>query len=388
MRDTVIRRARVYEAALPLRVPFAISGGVMRVRRSLIVELVDDADVSGFGESAPFEFPFYSSETVSSALSCLEHVLLPKLVGETVGDSESLCEMLADGVRGNRMARAGVETAWWSLAARREGAALAELVTRRLSELGVTGDPLRRSGDVPCGVALGIPDREDLTTLEREVRDAVQRGYRRVKLKIRPGWDRHPVSTARAVLRQEGVDLPLWADANGAYHRTAHRRELEVLDDLGLMFIEQPFGEEALWDATVHNRESRTPVCLDESLVSDDVARQVIDMGGPKIWNLKVQRLGGLEEACRVYARGVAAGARLWVGTMPETGVGAQAALALAAHGGCVYPTDVEPSERWYEPGADLLELAMSPGGTMEVSGRPPSEPDRDRLELLLDVHA
>jgi O-succinylbenzoate synthase len=386
--DAVIRGARVYQVALPLRVPFAISGGVMRVRRSLIVELVDDSGVSGFGESAPFEFPFYSSETVSSALSCLEDVLLPRLVGETVGDSESLWQMLRHGVRGNRMARAGVDTAWWSLAARREGTALAELVTRRLSELGVTGDALRRSGDVPCGVAIGIPEGEDLTTLERDVRAAVQRGYRRVKLKIRPGWDRDPVNAARSILRQEGVDLPLWADANGAYDRTRHRPDLEVLDDLGLLFIEQPFGEEALWDAAVHNRASRTPVCLDESLVSDDVARQVIEMGGPTIWNLKVQRLGGLEEACRVYARGTAAGAQLWVGTMPETGVGAQAALALAAHGGCVYPTDVEPSERWYEPGADLLDLTMSPGGTMQVPDRAPDEPDRNRLELLLDLRA
>ncbi|UCD25338.1 MAG: o-succinylbenzoate synthase, partial [Gemmatimonadota bacterium] len=115
-----------------------------------------------------------------------------------------------------------------------------------------------------------------------------------------------------------------------------------------------------------------TPICLDESLTSADVARQVIEMGGPSIWNLKVQRVGGLEEACRIYAVAAESEAKLWAGTMPETGIGAQATLALASHAGFLFPSDLEPSERWYAAGADPVELTMDPDGTMPVpSSRP-----------------
>jgi O-succinylbenzoate synthase len=386
MYDTVIRRARVYEVALPLRVPFAISGGVMAVRRSLIVELEDRSGACGYGESAPFELPFYSAETTSSAKACLRETLLPRVVGRAIGKPEDLLEVLADGVRGNNMARAGVETAWWDLVSRQTSMPLVELVTRRLSELGVVGEGIRRSEEVACGVAIGIPEGENLSVLEHEVRAAVRRGYRRVKLKVRPGWDHEPVAAAQRVLRDEGASLPMWVDANGSYDPGACREDLAVLDELGLVFIEQPFPEEALWEAAVQDREGRTPICLDESLVSEDAARHVVEMGGPLIWNLKVQRLGGLEETCRVYARGVAAGVRLWVGTMPETGVGAQAALSVAAHAGCVYPTDLEPSDRWYEPGTDLLDLSMSASGTMHVPGGPMAALETDGMNLVCEI--
>lgn len=363
----IVRRAAVYEAALPLRQPFRISGGVMRVRRSLIVMLEDGEGNTGFGESAPFELPFYSGETTASALACLRDVLLPKIVGVSLTHPTELWMLLAEGVRGNRMARAGAETAWWDLHGRQRGVSLADLVTERLVELAVPPLRCERSEYVACGVALGIPEDESVETLRGEVRDAVQAGYQRVKIKVRPGWDVEPVLATQAELAALGVELPLWVDANGAYDLPSDREALQSLDRLGLLFVEQPFPGHALWDSREWERSAQTPVCLDETLISDLVARQVVEMGGPLIWNLKVQRLGGLEETCRVYARGVDAGARMWVGTMPETGVGAQSALAVACHSGCVFPTDVEASNRWYQPGTDLVDLVMSHEGRMAV---------------------
>ena len=140
----IVRRAALYEVALPLRLPFRISGGVMRTRRSLIVVLEDGEGNTGFGESAPFELPFYSSETTASALACLRDVLLPKIVGVPLTHPSELSALLADGVRGNRMARAGVDTAWWDLHGRRRGVGLADLVTERLVELGVPSPQCER----------------------------------------------------------------------------------------------------------------------------------------------------------------------------------------------------------------------------------------------------
>ncbi len=386
MDDVCVSRVRVFEVALPLRVPFTISGGSLAVRRSLIVVLEDSTGATGYGESAPFEYPFYSAETISSVKACLREVLAPRVVGRLITHPEVLRELLSDGVRGNRIARAGIDTAWWDLVARRRRLSVAALVSERLGQLGVAGQPLGRAERIDCGVALGIPEDHELSALQAEVRAAVRRGYRRVKFKVRPGWSVEPVKAAQQVLREDGVTLPMWVDANGAFNRVRDETELAELDRCGLLFVEQPFADNALWDSTAYEKGAQTPVCLDESLVSDDVARQLIEMSGPMVWNLKIQRMGGLEEACRVYARGVAADAKLWVGTMPETGVGALSALALAAHRGCVYPSDLEPSDRWYEPGTDLVELSMGPDGTMAVPDGPVEAPMEARMQLVFEI--
>lgn len=265
------------------------------------------------------------------------------------------------------MARSAPETAWWDLQAAASGTSLADLVTNRLRELGVADPWLRRLSTIECGVALGIPRGESLAALRDDVERALERGYRRIKLKVMPGWDVEPVRTSLEIIRQQGSNRCLTADANGAYAWPDDERALRALDELHLLYLEQPLPEDALWDSCALQATLQTPICLDESLTSDSVARQVIAMAGPTVWNIKIQRVGGLEEACRIYARAVRAGVRLWGGTMPETGLGAQPMLALGCHAGFVYPSDLEPSDRWYPPGTDLVQLDMDESGMMAV---------------------
>jgi O-succinylbenzoate synthase len=369
--EITVRDVRLFEVALPLREPFQISGGSMAVRRSYIVELEDEAGSLGWGESAPFEAPFYSEETLASVRACLLDLLAPRVVGRTLSGPEQLHTLLGEGVRGNRMARAGIDTAYWDLLARRARVSLADVVSKRLGQLGLPAAARASRATIECGIALGIPESGRLEDLARDVVDGLRAGFRRVKIKVRPGWDADAVRTARDAIRSTGSTAPLWADANGSFDLHRDRGRLEALDATDLVFLEQPFQADALWDMTMWNRTARVPVCLDETLVSDDVARQVVDMGGPLIWNLKIQRLGGLEEACRVYARGIKAGARMWVGTMPETGLGAQAALAVASFP-MAYPSDVEPSARWYRDAHDVVSLRMSDDGLMKVPAVPP----------------
>src|SRR5206468_3961849 len=182
-----------------------------------------------------------------------------------------------------------------------------------------------------------------------------------------PGWDAVAVTAARAAM--SGVDLPLTVDANGAYAWPDDEPSLRALDDLGLLYIEQPLAPDELVGHAVLGRALSTPVCLDETLTSAAVARHVIDLDGPRVWNIKVHRMGGLAEVCRVYAQAAAYQAELWVGTMPETGIGSQAALAVAGLPLCVYPSDLEPSSRWYGRDADVIKLTMSKDGRMAVPG-------------------
>jgi len=352
-----IARADLYELTLPLVEPFVISGGAVTERRSLIVVLHDDAGHAGYGESPPFHLPFYSEETLVGARDLIERVLLPRVVGRHHDSPEALDELLRENVRGNWFARSGVETAAWDLEAQVRGTGLATLLGERLG--------VAPAGLVDCGVALGIPPDRSAEVLTRWVYEAAQRGYRRVKIKVAPGWDAAAVAAARAGLA--GTDLPLTVDANGAYEWPRDEAALRALDEAGLLYIEQPLAPDELVGHAELARVLRTPVCLDETLRDARAARQVVALGGPKIWNIKVHRVGGLSEVCRVYRLAEAYGAELWAGTMPESGIGSQAALAAAALPRFVYPSDLEPSARWFGRNADVIKLAMGKDGRMAV---------------------
>jgi o-succinylbenzoate synthase len=352
-----IAQAELFELTLPLVEPFIISGGTIAERRSLIVVLHDEAGHTGYGESPPFDLPFYSEETLASARDLLERVLIPRVAGKEFVSPEDLDAALHDGVRGNPFARAGLETAAWDLEAHRRGCGLVTLLAERLG--------VAAAGSVPCGVALGIPQDRRPETLTRWVAEGVGRGYRRVKIKVMPGWDAVAVAAARAGMA--GADLPLTVDANGAYEWPAHETNLRSLDAAGLLYIEQPLAPDELVGHARLGEVLTTPVCLDETLRSAAVARQVVALDGPKVWNIKVHRVGGLTEVCKIYLVAEAYGAELWAGTMPESGIGSQCALAAAALPRFVHPSDLEPSSRWFGRGADVIKLSMGKDGRMAV---------------------
>jgi o-succinylbenzoate synthase len=360
----------LHELALPLAEPFVISGGTMTVRRSLVVVVRDDEGHTGYGESPPFELPFYSEETLGSARLLLEQVLIPRLAGAEVEGPEEVDAVLARGVRGNPFARAALETAAWDLEAHRRGTGIADLLAERL---GVA--PARRFA---CGVALGIPVDRSCDTLRRWIDEALAHGYRRVKIKVAPGWDAAPVRAARLAVAGAGVALTV--DANGGYEWPEHEPELRTLDDQGLLYIEQPLAPDELVGHVRLSGMLRTPVCVDETLHGARAARQLVELGGPRVWNVKVHRMGGLTEVCRVVRIAREHGVALWAGTMPESGLGSQAAMAAAAMPGFIYPSDVEPSTRWYPAGTDVIELRMDADGTMEV----PRSSVADRLDHAL----
>ncbi len=355
-----IQKIELFDLSLPLLEPFAISGGVMRNRRSLVVALHDGEGNVGWGEAPPFELPFYSEETLAGARHLLTDVLMPRLVGRDVESPDAADELIRAGIRGNPFARSALDTAVWDLIACRRGTGLAALVAEWLG--------VEPAATIACGVALGIPADRSPATLCRWIDEAVAKGYRRVKIKVAPDWDAVPVEAASRALAGSG--LPLTVDANGAYEWPRDEAALRTIDETELLYFEQPLAPDELVGHAQLDKELRTPVCVDETLRDARAARQILELGGPRVWNLKVHRVGGLTEACRIAKFGTEAGVRLWAGTMPESGLGSQAAIAAASLPGFVYPSDVEPSARWFGPGADVVELTMSGDGHMEVPRR------------------
>jgi O-succinylbenzoate synthase len=216
---------------------------------------------------------------------------------------------------------------------------------------------------VPSGVSVGIFD--SIPQLLDVVGGYLDAGYVRIKLKIEPGWDVEPV---RAVRERFGDDVPLQVDANTAY-TLRDARHLAKLDDFDLLLIEQPLEEEDVLGHAELARLIRTPVCLDESIVSAQSAAAAISVGACSIINIKPGRVGGYLEAVRIHDVAVANGLAVWCGGMVETGLGRAANAALAALPGFTLPGDISASDRFYK--TDITAPLTISEGYMDVPTGP-----------------
>jgi len=254
-------------------------------------------------------------------------------------------------VRGHPMAKAGLEMALWDLLGKRLGRPLSNLIGSIHQQVAV-------------GVSVGIQSSPQ--ALVDVVNGYVSQGYRRVKLKIKPGRD---VQEATAV-RFAHPDLRIQVDANSAYTlETA--LALKPLDDLNLLLIEQPLSEDDLWDHSQLQKQLATPICLDESILSVRHARQALEMDACKVINIKMGRVGGLGQAIAIHDLCYAKQVPVWCGGMLETGVGRAANLALAGLPGFSLPADISATERYYKEDITRERFTLNPDSTITI----PTEP-------------
>ncbi len=314
-------------ARLPLVAPFRTAQGTEGAREALLVRVESDVG-EGWGECVAGAEPSYSPEYVESAWLTLERFLVPALWDARDLDAAGVTRRLRE-FKGHRMAKAALEMAVLDVQLRAEGVSLR-------SFLGGTSDA------VLAGVAVGI--MASVEELLEAVTAYVEAGYRRVKLKIEPGWDVEPVC---AVRERFGGGLLVQVDANGSYRRT-DALHLAELDRFSLLLIEQPLEEEDLLGHAALARQIRTPVCLDESIVSADSAASAIALGACSVVNVKPGRVGGLLEARAIHALCVSKGVPVWCGGMLETGIGRAANLALASLPGFTLPGDISASDRYF----------------------------------------
>ncbi len=334
---------------LPYVHPFETSFGRATTRATLIIA-VHSEGITGWGECTAESGPWYSYETVETAWHILRDFLVPAVLGVDVTTPTDVCRRFQR-VRGHPMARAGLENAVWDLLAK----------AQRLSLRQMLGGVRDR---VPVGVSVGIePTQEAL--LER-VAQHIHEGYRRIKLKIKPGWD---VEVVRAV-RERWPDLWLQVDANSAYSFSEETvRLFRELDAFDLLLIEQPLHYDDIVEHAKLQAQLRTPICLDESIHSPMHARWALEIGACRIINIKVGRVGGLSAARQIHDLCVARSIPVWCGGMLETNVGRATNVAVATLPGFTLPGDISASARYFPQGMDIAtpNFELNPDSTLTV---------------------
>ncbi len=314
--------------------PFETSFGVEADRECILVRLEERGGEEGWGEVVASSGPWYSHEMTE----CEWYLIVKYLAGEVVGSEfdhpEDLWDTRIARVRGHNMAKAGIDMALWDLYARKEGRSLSKVI-------GGVKDRIE------CGVSLGI--RRRVEDLLEDVRRYLELGYRRIKIKIKKGWD---VDVVRRI-REEHPEIPLQVDANAAY-TLKDVDILEKLDAYNLLMIEQPLSYDDLFFHSLLAKRIKTPICLDESITSLEKAVKAFEMKSCRVINIKPGRVGGITVSKDIHDFCLKVGMPVWIGGMLETGVGRAHLVALASLPGVAYPSDISASKRYYE--RDIVE--------------------------------
>ncbi|MFM1654193.1 o-succinylbenzoate synthase [Brevibacillus sp. B_LB10_24] len=341
--------------------PFTTSLGTEYDKDFILVEIKSKEGISGWAESVAAIDPLYKEETVKTNWHIMEDFLIPLLLQKPVQHPDEVYERFRH-IRGNYMAKSALEGAMWDLYAKQQGMSLAKA-------LGGTKEK------IDVGISLGI--QESVKDLLHLVEDALVKGYKRIKVKIQPGWD---VEVIREI-RQHYPSIPLMADANSAYSLKDIDR-LAQLDEFSLMMIEQPLSHDDIIDHAELQKRLTTPICLDESIHSAEDVRKAIQLGSCKVINIKIGRVGGLSEAKRIHDLCQAHDIPVWCGGMLEAGVGRAHNIAITTLPGFVLPGDTAASSRYWKE--DIIDPEVTvENGVITVPDKPGIgyEPNRERIE-------
>ncbi|MFJ7697726.1 o-succinylbenzoate synthase [Lysinibacillus fusiformis] len=345
-----INKISLQRIKLPLKSSFETSFGKV-TEKDIIIVKVHSGDKVGFAESVAMPFPIYNEETTGTVWHMLETYLIPKLLENEIKEPKDFSELFSY-IRRNNMAKAALEMAIWDLYSKQKGQTLSTALGGNRSEIEV-------------GVSIGIEN--NIETLLNKVAGFLEDGYKKIKVKIKPGWDIKPLE---AIRKKFGEQIPLMADANSCYSLD-DLQLLKELDQFNLMMVEQPLAHDDIIDHAKLQDALTTPICLDESIHSVEDARKAIEINACKIINIKVGRVGGLFEAIRMHNLCEENNIPVWCGGMLETGIGRAHNIAIASLSNFSIPGDTSASSRYFDKDIILPEVKLSKAGTIIVPEQP-----------------
>lgn len=339
-----IKSIELIEIKMPLVHFFETSFGRTYERRIILTRVKDSEGNEGWGECTAGETPSYCEEWTDGAWAVLEKILAPQIVGKTVESAAAVWNLMKP-VRGNRMAKAAIETAIWDLEAKRLNVPL-------WKHLGGT------NREIFCGVSIGIQD--SVEQLFGKIQTELDAGYKRIKIKIAPHWDYEVIKQ----VRERFGNIPLMGDANSAY-TLDDIEKLKSLDEFNLMMLEQPLPFDDIIDHAKLQSAIRTPICLDEPIRSPEDARKAIELKSGKIINLKNGRVGGHAQSKQIERICREAGVPVWCGGMLESGIGRAHNIAISTLAGYTMPGDVTASKRYWAQDVIEPEVTVTENGTI-----------------------
>lgn len=340
----------LYKVAIPMITSFATSFGKIIERPTVLVKAETDEGLVGWGESAALPYPIYKLETTDTCVLVLRDYIAPLVLNKQFTTIEEFAEFLVP-IKQHYIAKTGLETAIWSILSEKSGISLSELIGGTQSKVAI-------------GESIGVKDSLEETLEEIALR--LDQGFRRIKIKIKPGWDLKVVES----VRNKFGNISLMVDANSAY-TLADVDALKSLDNYDLIMIEQPLAEDDIVDHSILQKQLKTAICLDESILNAEDARRAITLGSCKIINIKPGRVGGLLESKKIHDYCGRHNVGVWCGGMLEFGIGRAYNLAVASLPNCIFPADMSPVNFYFIDDVVTSSFVVDKEGYVSISSQP-----------------
>jgi O-succinylbenzoate synthase len=362
-----IETIEVYYVIMPLKYPWRTAYGDDFDIHTILVK-AESGMYEGWSETTPLYAPTYSPETAMSVYYSIKEFFAPRIVGNEIETAEEINNRLSI-FKGNPFAKAGIEITWWMLSANIQGRPLHELLGGKHK-------------DVDAGADFGVQDSIDM--LLEKIQLAISTGYKRVKLKVRPGWDLKILKAVHSTF----PNFTFHIDCNSCY-TIQDLPFFKEVDRLGLAMIEQPLFHTDLIEHAELQKQLDTPICLDESVKSIRDMEWAIRLNSCRYVNIKPGRVGGLQNALAIHKLALEAGIPAWVGGMLESGIGAGICIELATLDNFVYPNDIFPSDTYYNKDLTDPPLVLNNNCTFTASSVPgiPYKPIQERIHSLTKHH-
>lgn len=372
MKPITIKEVKLHPIALTLVEPLRTSFGMEPFKGAIVVEVITENGISGWGEVSSAPAPGYTGETVGTSYHVMHNWMIDLVRGQTITEPTQVYDLIHP-IRYHEHAKHGLDAAVWDAFAKANDMRLADLLAHYAPE----GHESRNKAVV--GVSIGLQDTDE--ALFAIIDKRLKQGYRRIKLKIKPGRD---VNLARAV-RNRFPDITMMLDANSAY-TLEDAEHLAELDQFNLLMIEQPLSHDDIYEHGFLTKKLKTPICLDESIKTVRDLKLALQVGAINILNLKPARVSGFTESMRIYNVCVENNLPLWIGGMLEVGVGRAANVALASLPGVTLPCDISATDRYFNPDITEPPFVLGEGSTLAVPDGYGIgvEVQRDRLEAAV----
>lgn len=348
-----IKSVTLYRIKQPFVHPVKTAKHEVRFRESFFVEVKDWAGRTGIAECVSFTTNWYLPETLDEDFEIVRDRIAPLIMNERYTHPSEVAASLATFpvLAAYPMAKAAVEPALWDL--------YGKIVGQPLSRLIGGSDQEKVLG----GVVIGLGSADEVCAA---VDRAVQQGYTRVKLKVEPC---HALEVVTAV-RERHPDLMLMLDANQSFNET-HLDVLCKLDKLNLACIEEPYdpayvpldGQRNLFARLSRLQDSlKTPVCLDESVVTAADMEQAMGFDNLRCYALKIAKFGGVQPTLDIYHWMREQGKIVWMGGMFDTGVSKRLHAAFCALPGMDIPGDLSDYAAYFQNDCALPPLELEQG--------------------------
>lgn len=357
-----IQKVELIRVRQPFVKPIVTAKTRLEERESIFVRVTDRKGRTGIGEGVAFDTDWYLPETSGEDWAVLRDELIPRVLEGVFSHPGQVFDALADcpSALSHPMACGALEPAVWDL--------YGKIVRRPLWKL-IGGESEESPAFAEGGAVFGIMPVEELAEAAKRAVDA---GFRRVKLKVKPGYDVEPVWA----VREACPDAVIMVDANQSYpDSVVATKAFEAFAEAGVRCVEEPLAvREGETKSEFFGRLSRlqefvdVDVCLDESIVTHDDLREALAWPKLRCYAVKIAKFGGITPTLSFCNWARRHDVDVWMGGMYDTGVSKRMHAAFGTLPGIDIPGDISDTSRYFAKDLTVPAFFLA-GGRLELSG-------------------